>query len=277
MYRESKFDTIVYNGKVVSKNDSLLTGIEDHPIVYEVIRLINGVPLFFNEHIDRMNRSADMMGFKMCCNEALLREEIAMLVDVTGELNHNIKLLYTEFDGKTESCAYFIPSFYPDPKVYVSGVNTVVYHSERDNPNAKVLNRSLKERIERIRHETGSYEAILVNKRHQVTEGSRSNIFFVKDNHIITARSNDVLEGITRQQIILMMKNQGIPLIEKEILEAELETFDGAFITGTSINILPVKAIDKKQLNSGQHPLIIKMMTSLDNVINTYIKENINA
>ncbi len=85
----------------------------------------------------------------------------------------------------------------------------------------------LKERIEQIRHETGSYEAILVNTRHQVTEGSRSNIFFVKDDQVITAKSNDVLEGITRQQIIVMMNNEGIPLIEKEILESELETFDG--------------------------------------------------
>lgn len=274
MYHESKYDQIVYNGRVISKNDHFYTGIDDHPIVYEVIRLVEGVPLFFKEHIDRMQASTDMMGFKCGCNCDVILDEIQMLVEATGEKNQNVKLLYTEFDERIESFVYFIPSFYPDKATYDQGVDTVVYHMERENPNAKVLNRSLKEQIEAIRKDTGAYEAVLVNRFGQVTEGSRSNVFFVRGDQVITARSNAVLEGITRQKIMEMMRDHRIEYMERDILESDIETFDGAFLTGTSINILPIRRMDRRHFDSSHNKLIQSMMEHLDSKINQYIKEH---
>lgn len=274
MYHESQYDKIVYNGRVVSQKDHFYTGIDDHPIVYEVIRLMNGIPLFYKEHLERMQASAEMMGFKWGCNEQVLREEIRMLVEANGELNQNIKLLYTEFEGRVESFVYFIPSYYPEPHVYESGVATILYHIERENPNAKVLNRSLKERIALLREETGSYEAILVNRQHLITEGSRSNVFFVKDNKVITAKSNAVLEGITRQKIMEMMKVHKIDFVERDIHASEIKDFEGAFLTGTSINILPICKIDDDLFNSSSSSLIEAMIGHLEVKIIDYIKSN---
>jgi len=275
MYRESKYDQLVYNGRIVSKHDKLFTKIDDYPIVYEVIKVKDGVPLYYIEHMERMSKSAELIGFKCPCNEEVIRDEIRMLVEATGEKNQNIKLLYTEVDGRVESFVFFIPSYYPEPEVYKKGVSAFVYHVERENPNAKVLNLKLREEIDELKKETNSYEALLVNVEGHVTEGSKSNLFFVKDDKVITAKDEDVLKGITRQKILGMMEFYRIEHLEIDIKEEDINSFDGAFITGTSINILPLSNIGSKEFIIKDVPLIGAMMNHLNQMTSDYIKENL--
>lgn len=275
MYHESKYDQIVYNGRIVSKKDNLFTKIEEYPIVYEVIRVKDGVPLYYEDHMKRMNESAKMIGFKCGCNPDIIMDEIRLLIERTGEENQNIKLLYTEVDNRVESYVYFVPSYYPDLSVYKKGVGVFLYHVERHNPNAKILDMKLREEIEAIKKESNSYEALLVNKEGNVTEGSKSNLFFIKDNKVITAKDKDVLKGITRKKVLDLMNFYKIEHIEKDIKEYEINSFDGAFITGTSINILPISNIGEKEFNLKEVPLIFEMINHLNEMINNYIKEKL--
>ncbi|NPA34556.1 MAG: hypothetical protein GXO48_06495 [Chlorobi bacterium] len=76
-----------------------------------------------------------------------------------------------------------------------------------------------------------------------VLETPRSNIFFVKDNALITA-GNNVLKGITRKLVIEIAQERGLEIIERDVPLNSISDMDGAFITGTTKPIVPVRQID---------------------------------
>ena len=83
----------------------------------------------------------------------------------------------------------------------------------------------------------------LVNRDGIITEGSRSNVFFVKNGEVYTSPTDTVLPGVTRTVIIRILEDAGIPLHYSAIKQEELSGFDAAFISGTSPKVLPVANI----------------------------------
>ena len=84
---------------------------------------------------------------------------------------------------------------------------------------------------------------LLVNRDGVITEGSRSNVFFVKNGEIYTSPTDAVLPGVTRTVIIRILEDAGIPLHYCAITQDMLTGFDAAFISGTSPKVLPVANI----------------------------------
>ena len=87
------------------------------------------------------------------------------------------------------------------------------------------------------------YEVFLVNRDGIITEGSRSNVFFIKNGEVYTSPTDTVLPGVTRTVIIKILEDAGIPLHYSAIKQEELSGFDAAFISGTSPKVLPVASI----------------------------------
>ena len=77
-----------------------------------------------------------------------------------------------------------------------------LYFGERENPNAKIINLSFREKVNKKIREKNAYEAILVDRKGYITEGSKSNIFMIKDNMLLTSPVKAVLPGVTRGEII---------------------------------------------------------------------------
>ena len=106
-----------------------------------------------------------------------------------------------------------------------------------------------------FRSENNAFEAILINHDDTVSEGSRSNVFFVKDKKIITSPDELVLLGVTRSKVISACQETFV--VEKRIINFnELKDFDGAFITGTSNDVLPIKTMDDIVYNSSQNKVV---------------------
>ncbi len=82
-----------------------------------------------------------------------------------------------------------------------------------------------------------------MNREGRITEGSRSNVFFVKDGCFVTAPAEEVLPGITRQKVIELLAGSGYALKEHSLSAAELPQVQAAFLTGTSPKILPIRSI----------------------------------
>jgi len=98
-------------------------------------------------------------------------------------------------------------------------------------------------------HKAGYQEAILLNDAGFVADGSGENIFLVRDGALITPPLQaSILEGITRASIITLARDEGIPIIEREVARGELYTADEVFITGTAAEVCPVNEVD-------DHPL----------------------
>ena len=84
---------------------------------------------------------------------------------------------------------------------------------------------------------------LLVNREGRITEGSRSNVFFIRGREVWTAPSDRVLLGVTRSKVIDVIREAGLDLHFKSVREDHLASFDAAFISGTSPKVLPIASI----------------------------------
>lgn len=100
-------------------------------------------------------------------------------------------------------------------------------------------------------HERGMNECIFVRDGF-ITEGTRSNIFLVKDGNLITHPECElILSGVTRKNIIRYARELGIPVREEPFPESELTTVSEAFITNTSAEVTPVVSFETLKVGSG--------------------------
>ena len=97
--------------------------------------------------------------------------------------------------------------------------------------------------------ESGFDEAILLNSNGKVSEASGMNIFIIRNGTIITPGfEQDILEGITRDSILTIARDMGIPVIERPVDKSELFIADEVFLSGTAAKITPVKRIEMYDL-----------------------------
>lgn len=99
----------------------------------------------------------------------------------------------------------------------------------------------------------GKNDALLLDYRGFVAEASTANVFFVSDDCIVTPTTCCALNGITRQLVIEMAKNENMTVIERDILPEELTTMSEAFMTGTACEIIPIASIDDYQFSPGKY------------------------
>ena len=103
------------------------------------------------------------------------------------------------------------------------------------------------------------FDAILINDASVVLEGSRSNVFWVKDNILFTRRS-DVLPGVTRQTII---SNSPFPVLFEEINLFDLMRSNELFLTNSGSGIIPVIKVNSSQINNGNPGPITRELLKL--------------
>ncbi len=89
----------------------------------------------------------------------------------------------------------------------------------------------------------GCSDALMMDYRGYVAEATGANIFFVKDGEVHTPLPDCFLDGITRQTVIGMLKERGIPVHERHIMPDELEGFEQCWLTGTAAEVTPVGQI----------------------------------
>lgn len=248
---EAIFDKFMFNGKLCNTSLFESTYKTLSPSVYEVIRVMDGTPLFLEDHYKRLISSAASIGKEVVFSIEELREYIKSLCSAAGVKSNNIKLVINDFKSSTQGNFYlfFIKSSYPTEDMYKNGVKTSLYSAVRENPNAKIINQGLRDRVNEYLKNNSLYEAILVNEKGEITEGSRSNIFFIKDNQVYTSPAEGVLLGVTRQRIIRLCMENSIKVHEEIIPDFSINEFDAAFISGTSPKVLPISSIGNMKLS----------------------------
>lgn len=272
MKKEAIKEYLIINGEIQNTEEARVFEKIEKPPIYEVIRIIDGVPLFLEDHLDRMFDSADLIGFQIPRDEKDIRKDIKTLILKNNIDRLNVKLLAADVDhmGKV-FLVYNIESFYPSKEYYIKGIHTTLFYYERDNPNAKVLVTSFKEDVAKALKEKEAFEALLVNKSGYIPEGSRSNMFFVKGDKVYTAKASEVLIGITRKYIFNVCDKLNIKIVEESIHVDDLDKLDGAFMSGTSVNVLPISSIDNIKLDSVNNRIISEINRAYIGEMNKYI------
>jgi branched-chain amino acid aminotransferase len=262
----------LYNNQLVSTSIDIKTGSVGKNVFYEVIRVIDGVPLFFNEHIDRLKASTQLSGVN-CLNTDILKNDIISLLKANPIAEKNLKITFycTESESTPNVFAYFIDSHYPSVNAYEYGVKVELLPMQRHNPNVKLENPTLRGSADKAICLSQTHEVLLVNNEGFITEGSRSNFFAVYGNTLVTPPSNQVLEGITRMMVIKLAKENKIAFSERTIHSSEIEKMDGAFITGTSSKVLPIAKVGHHEFKT--IPIITRELMALyDNLVNKRIQ-----
>lgn len=255
----------LYNNQFIN-NEELIQTDDNEAFVYEVIRVIDDIPLFFEEHIQRLENSCAKIGKKLAIDQNQLFEHLVELSRKNGILRGNIMLKVLFHNTESHIIAKFIPHTYPTLEQYDKGVHLGFLKAERDNPEVKITQTNVRKEADKLLHETGLYEVLLVNQNGFITEGSRSNCFFIKDKCLYTAPLDKVLKGITLLRILKVAKELNIDVFFKNILASDIHKFDALFISGTSPKILPVAMVEQVCFNV-KNPLITKLQCSYDQKI----------
>jgi len=223
--------------------------------IYEVLRSVKGCPVFFNDHMERLTESVKLKNKVALADVTALRRAIITLTRSEKRKIANIKIVFNYNNGNSSVLVYFIEPIYPTDEQYRKGVKGILFSGERKDPESKVIDHKLRSSIYHKLIQAGAYEALLVTENGLITEGSRSNIFFLKGDTLVTAPDNMILNGITRKHILEICSDQKIKVKLKCVSVEELKEYDSVFMTGTSPMVLPFYCIDENYFNVS-HPII---------------------
>lgn len=98
----------------------------------------------------------------------------------------------------------------------------------------------------------GYDEAILLDPEGYVSEGTGENIFIVRKGRLKTTPLTSILEGITRNAVIELAREQGLVVLEERFTRDEMYIADEVFVTGTAAELTPVRELDKRPIGTGK-------------------------
>lgn len=227
--------------------------------IYEVIRIFKGKPIFLKDNLLRLENSLKKSNLRIDIKNLKVPDKLNRYIELEQIKEGNLKYVLHFTDGKTDEYIYRIPHSYPNSKNYEEGVDTVTFSAIRKNPEVKYINPELRIQTNRLIEEKKVYEVLLVDPEGYITEGSRSNVFFIQNETLYTASTRYVLPGTSRKRVFDICKKLEIPVIEERIALKNLKAYEAAFITGTSPLILPIRKVDKIYFNP-QHSLLKRLM-----------------
>jgi branched-chain amino acid aminotransferase len=203
------------------------------------------------DHFNRLEETASLSGRPVCLDRERIRRALhqALAEYPAQEMRVRLTLDLEQEPGTI----YFLVERLQTPtsQDYERGVRVVTRSLHRDNPKAKRTD--FIATADAIRHALpeGINEAVMIGKDGRVLEGLSSNFFAVKDGEIWTAEEG-VLSGITRAQVLEVIRALKIPLQLVGPRMEELADIDEAFLTSASRAVLPVTEIDGHMVGHGQ-------------------------
>ncbi|MDF2524281.1 MAG: hypothetical protein K0R31_1922 [Clostridiales bacterium] len=136
----------IMNGKAETADRLAQIDTTGQNAVYEVIRVIDGVPLFLEDHYFRMQKSLSIMGAELSISQEELKNEIHRLVTGNKLINFNAKVMVYNSNDVQNLLLYISKSYYPGIEEVIQGIPVGLINCERENPNAKVINSQYKEK-----------------------------------------------------------------------------------------------------------------------------------
>ena len=245
-------DYFLLNGKIVKSEDAFL-GVTDLALlrgfgIFDFCRTQNGKPFLLDKYLNRFFNSSKCIDLEIPYSKDFIKESVYELLEKNGFIESGIRMVltggYTENGYSPGDPNFFIlieKINFPDPKYYEKGIKLILHEHQRELSHIKSINYLTPISIRKRTEKAKAYDVLYYSKD-KILEVSRSNIFIVKNNTIITPRDN-VLKGITRATVINLAK--GIfEVEERDIFIEELYKADEVFMTGTTKRVLPVKKID---------------------------------
>ncbi|MFA5246590.1 MAG: aminotransferase class IV [Candidatus Micrarchaeia archaeon] len=246
---------VIFKGKPVDQSEAVIPANNKANFfgygVYESIRVFRGKPFYAEWHLERLAASAKAIEMELPYASSELMRMIEDIISENKITDALVRIVYYGKTEKEEGILVMFPMgyhFYAD-KNYKKGMTAVTHVWDRILPPSKTL--SLLGGFLGLRKATQNdcVEALLINYKGFVTEGTRSNLFIVDSKgQLVTPPKDSVLEGITRK---IIMEKLGLKINERTINPVELFSAKEAFITSSGLSVMPIVSIDGKKIGDG--------------------------
>lgn len=244
--------------------------------VYEVVRTYGGVPFQLEAHLDRLERSAQAIhlsmpgrstGWKDWVLEGIKRSgysECKVYIQVTRGVAPRDHLFPNRAASTIVISIREMPAL--DPMLRRTGVVVVTMEDLRwGRCDIKSINLLPNVLARQRASEAGAFEAILV-RQGMVTEGSVSNVMIVQEGRLVTPpEGTHILSGVTRRLVVDLARKGGISVEERNIGLEEFRRAEEVFLTGTTVEVLPVVRIDDAPVGSAHPGPLTERVSSLFN------------
>jgi branched-chain amino acid aminotransferase len=270
---ECLHDTFILNNKIKKRKDFSESYLNRGKSFYEVLRYIDGYYLFLEDHLERITNSIRLFNIDYSIDYNVITDSLSKLILNNRVKYGNVKLVINfneSLKSRPNILAYFTKYKYPGILQYKYGIDVSLLYMERKMPNAKFVNNDVLAAVKSELLGKGFYETLLVDKEGYITEGSKSNIFFLNNSEIYTPPINKVLPGITRKYVFKICNMLNINIIEKDISINDLRKYTSVFLSGTSAKILPVKRINDIFFKIN-NKLLTRIIESYEHIIIEYI------
>jgi D-alanine transaminase len=265
------------NGKTQSLADVMIPALDRGFLfgdaIYEVMHVVGGKPRFFSDHMIRLRRSLA----EVCIGPIDVERLQARILETIKAGNFKEALVYIQITrgaAPTRSHAFpptgtipteffFVEEFKePYGSLRETGVAVVTQPDIRwhrcDVKSVNLLGNILAYQAAK---EEGAYEAILVRPDGTITEGARTSLFAVINGKIRTGPlSPKILPGVTRGNVLKLVKQLDLPCEEKHLHRDELPLLEELFLTGTTAELLPVIKVDGRPVGAGEPGPITKRL-----------------
>ena len=268
-------EIIYLNGRLIPRSKAKISPF-DHGFLYgyglfETMRAYDGHIFRLDRHLARLRRSAQSLGLAhdVIASEAKQSLETACMETLEANKLVDARLRLTITTG--EGAMTPDPNTCSSPTVLVTAQNLVPLPTEKYESGFKAalssLRRNSQSPLSRLKSTcylnnilarmeakaAGCDEAILLNERGYLAEGSSSNIFLVSKGKIVTpALESGVLPGITREAVLEIAQALDIKTVEREVELKELIEADEAFVTNSILELMPLTCLDGKPIGTGK-------------------------
>lgn len=238
--------------------------------VYETLKVRHRILYFPSLHEERLLHSARVIGIQHPYERGDITQGIQELVRANRTEHANIKVLLIGGDTADRARLYIMTlnPLFPDRKDYKQGAEAIIYPGERVFPEAKTLNMLVSTLAFREARKEGAYDAVLKNQEGSLTEGTRTNLFYIKGEVVYTPPRQQVLEGVTRITLLEALGEKGIPVQERPLHESEIPDHSGFFLTSTSTKVMPLRKLGPYSLTIP--PLLREIMKLYDAYLDAY-------
>jgi len=268
------------DGKLVDEADAKIS-VFDHGLLYgdgvfEGIRVYDGRVFEIEAHLRRLYESAKVIRLEVPMDKDELVAAIKKTVEANGIVDGYIRLLVTRGAGtlglnpflcRNSSLIIIADNIqlYPE-ELYETGMKIISATTVRNHPLAippqvKSMNylNNILAKIEALDNDVP--EAIMYNHEGYVAEATGDNVFIVRDGVIYTPPVEaGALEGITRNLVIRLAKEENLEVVEKNLTRCDLYICDEFFLTGTAAEVIGIVEIDGRMIDDGKPGPITKRL-----------------
>ena len=262
---------IWFNGEIVPWKDAkihvLTHGLHYGSCVFEGERAYDGTIFKSNEHSIRLRKSAELMDFEIPYSVEELNAAKDKVVELNGGGDQYVRPVAWRGSEMMAVAAqhnkihvaiatWAWPSMF-DAETKMKGIRLDIADYRRPDPkcapvHAKAAGLYMICTISKHKAEKkGCADAMMLDWQGRVAECTGANIFFTRDGAIHTPIADCFLNGLTRQTVIALAREQGMEIIERRILPDELPSFNECFIVGSAAEVTPVAEIGPHKYKPG--------------------------